>query len=111
MATTVVIPAEAANKAGAACKKANAKTKIGGDNYVCVKNPTVKNAKLTWVWVGCIDSNKLYLESRARLVTITETAAQAATLPLRPPLLPMKQRPKHLIRKPLMPRSSKHLRY
>ena len=80
MATTVVIPAEAANKAGAACKKANAKTKIGGDDYVCVKNPTVKNAKLTWVWVGCIDSNKLYLESIARLVTITETAAQAATM-------------------------------
>ena len=80
MATTAVIPAEAANKAGAACKKANSKTKIGGDNYLCTKNPTVKNAKLTWVWVGCIDSNKLYLESSARLVTITETAAQAATM-------------------------------
>jgi hypothetical protein len=80
MATTALIPAEAANKAGAACKKVNAKTKIGGDGYVCTKNPTVKNAKLTWVWVGCIDSNKLYLESSARLVTITETAAQAATM-------------------------------
>ena len=80
MATTAVIPAEAANKAGAACTKANAKTKIGGDGYVCTKNPTVKNAKLTWVWVGCIDSNKLYLESNARLKSITETAAQAATM-------------------------------
>ena len=80
MATTAVIPAEAANKAGAACTKANAKTKIGGDQYLCVKNPTVKNAKLTWVWVGCIDSNKLYLESSARLKSITETAAQAATM-------------------------------
>ncbi len=80
LATTAVIPAEAANKAGAACKKANAKTKIGGDSYVCTKNPTVKNAKLTWVWVGCIDSDKLYLESSARLKSITETAAQAATL-------------------------------
>jgi len=80
MATTAVIPAEAANKAGAACEKANSKTKISGDNYLCTKNPTVKNAKLTWVWVGCIDSNKLYLESSARLVTITETAAQAATM-------------------------------
>jgi len=80
MATTTVIPAEAANKAGAACKKANSKTKIGGDNYICTKNPTVKNAQLTWVWIGCIDSNKLYLESSARLVTITETAAQAATM-------------------------------
>ena len=80
MATTAVIPAEAVNKAGAACTKANAKTKIGGDGYVCTKNPTVKNAKLTWVWVGCIDSNKLYLESNARLKNITETAAQAATM-------------------------------
>ena len=80
MATTAVIPAEAANKAGAACTKANAKTKIGGDQYLCVKNPTVKNAKLTWVWIGCIDSNKLYLESSARLKSITETAAQAATM-------------------------------
>jgi hypothetical protein len=80
MATTAVIPADAANKAGAACTKANAKTKIGGDGYVCIKNPTVKNAKLTWVWVGCIDSNKLYLESSARLKSITETAAQAATM-------------------------------
>ena len=80
MATTAVIPADAANKAGAACTKANAKTKIGGDGYVCIKNPTVKNAKLTWVWVGCIDSNKLYLESNVRLKNITETAAQAATM-------------------------------
>ena len=80
MATTAVIPAKAANKAGAACTKANAKTKIGGDQYLCVKNPTVKKAKLTWVWIGCIDSNKLYLESNARLKSITETAAQAATM-------------------------------
>ena len=80
MATTAVIPAEAAKKAGAACKKINAKTKIGGDQYLCVKNPTVKKAKKTWVWIGCIDSNKLYLESIARVVTITETAAQAAIL-------------------------------
>ncbi|MEY2663863.1 MAG: hypothetical protein RIR35_671 [Actinomycetota bacterium] len=80
MAMTAVIPAEAANKAGARCTKANAKTKIGGDNYVCTKNPTVKNAKLTWVWVGCIDSNKLYLEANARLKTITESAAQATTM-------------------------------
>lgn len=80
MAMTAVIPAEAANKAGASCTKANAKTKIGGDRYVCTKNPTVKKAKLTWVWVGCIDSNKLYLEANARLKTITESAAQATTM-------------------------------
>ena len=67
MATTAVIPAEAANKAGASCTKSNAKTKIGGDSYICTKNPTAKNAKLTWVWIGCIDSNKLYLDAAADL--------------------------------------------
>jgi hypothetical protein len=80
MAMTTVIPAQAANKAGAACTKANAKTKIDGDSYVCTKNPTVKKAKLTWVWVGCIDSNKLYLDSNTRLKAITESAAKALTL-------------------------------
>lgn len=80
MAITAVVPAQAVNKAGAACKKANAKTKIGGDSYVCIKNPTVENAKLTWVWTGCVDSNKLYLESSARLKIINETAAEAVKL-------------------------------
>jgi hypothetical protein len=80
MAMTAVIPAEAANKAGAACSKANAKTRIGGDRYVCTKNPTVKKAKLTWVWVGCIESDKLFVESNARLKTITESAARAVTM-------------------------------
>ena len=77
MATTSIIPAEAVNKAGARCTKVNAKAKIGGDSYVCAKNPTVKNANLTWVWVGCLDSNKLYIDSNARLKTITNSAAKA----------------------------------
>lgn len=80
MAMTAVIPAEAANKAGARCTKVNAKAKIGGDNYVCTKNPTVKKASLTWVWVGCIDSNKLYLDANKRLKAITQSAAQAVTV-------------------------------
>jgi len=80
MATTAIIPAEAANKAGARCTKVNAKTKIGGDSYVCTKNPTVKNAKLTWVWIGCIDSNRLYLDANNRLKAITESAAKASTM-------------------------------
>ncbi len=80
MAVTAVIPAEAANKAGARCTKANAKTKIGGDNYVCTKNPTVKNAMRTWVWVGCLDSNTLYLDASSRLKTITEAADKAITM-------------------------------
>ena len=80
MATTSIVPAEAANRAGGSCTKVNAKAKIGGDNYVCTKNPTVKNAKLTWVWSGCIASHKLYLDANSRLKSITESAAQASTM-------------------------------
>jgi len=68
--TTSFIPAEAANRAGGPCTKANAKARIGGDQYVCTKNPTVKNAKLTWVWSGCIDANKHYADSVKRLANL-----------------------------------------
>ena len=80
MVTTAIIPAEAANKAGARCTKVNAKAKIGGDNYVCTKNPTVKKARLTWVWSGCIASHRLYVDASNRLKVITESAAQASTM-------------------------------
>jgi len=80
MATTSVIPADAANKAGARCTKANAKTKIGGDQYLCTKNPTVKKARLTWVWIGCVESHKLYLDANSRLKAINESAAKALTM-------------------------------
>ena len=56
---TSFIPSEAANRAGAACTKLNAKVRIGGDQYVCTKNPIVKTAKNTWVWAGCLDANAL----------------------------------------------------
>ena len=65
--TTSFIPAEAANRAGGPCPKLNAKARIGGDQYVCTRNPIVKNAKRTWVWTGCLDANKLYLDSVKRL--------------------------------------------
>jgi hypothetical protein len=80
MAMTAVTPAEAANKAGARCTKANAKAKIGGDNYVCAKNPTVKNAKLVWLWVGCLESNKLFIDSKARFMSVSDSANQAITM-------------------------------
>lgn len=68
--TTSFIPADAANRAGGPCTKLNAKTKIGGDQYICTKNPTVKKAKNTWVWSGCLDANKLYTDSVKRLETL-----------------------------------------
>lgn len=79
LSTVIAIPAEAAVKAGAVCTKANARTKIGGDNYICTKNPLVKNAKLTWVWIECINTNNNYNQSAARLVTLKAQAATAQT--------------------------------
>ena len=64
---TLATPSFAANKAGGACTKANATTKIGGDKYVCTKNPTVKNAKLTWVWDQCISANNDYAAAQKAL--------------------------------------------
>jgi len=80
MAASAVIPAEAANKAGAACKKANEKTKIGGDNYLCTKNPIVKNARLTWVWVGCLQAHNEYLTSVSAEKKAQEKLAAALTM-------------------------------
>lgn len=81
--TTSFIPAEAANKAGAPCPKLNAKTRIGGDQYVCTKNPRYPNEPRTWVWVGCIQANTLYTDSikrldglKAGLVTATAKLAE-----------------------------------
>ena len=77
LSSVVAIPAEAAYKAGAVCTKANATTKIGGDQYICTKNPLVKNAKLTWVWIECINTNKNYLASVTRVATLKAQAATA----------------------------------
>jgi hypothetical protein len=77
LSTVVALPAEAAAKAGASCTKANSRTKIGGDSYICTKNPLVKNAKLTWVWIECINTNKSYFDSAARLTTLKSQVATA----------------------------------
>jgi hypothetical protein len=58
------VPAQAANKAGGSCKKANTRAKIGGFDYICQTNPTVKKAKLTWLIKECVDSNNQYLAGK-----------------------------------------------
>lgn len=74
-ATSLSVPqASAAFKAGAACAKVNAKTKIGGDSYVCTKNPTLKKAKLTWVWSGCLEVDALYRENKAKYDEISRAS-------------------------------------
>jgi len=82
----VVSPAQAAKKSGAACKTTNAKAKIGGEKYVCTKNPIVRNAKKTWVVSGCVTSQVAYKKGIAQLseekikrgVFLAQTAATEA---------------------------------
>lgn len=79
LTSLAAMPAQAAAKAGAVCTKANTTTKIGGDQYVCAKNPLVKNAKLTWVWVECINADKNYTATAARVTALKAQAAAAQT--------------------------------
>lgn len=87
---SLVVPAEAANKAGGSCKKANQRAKIAGFDYICQKNPTVKRAKLTWLIKECIDSNRQYLSGKQsyakKLQEKAELLAQFATAEADPSL-------------------------
>lgn len=87
---SLVVPAEAANKAGGSCKKANQRAKIAGFDYICQKNPTVKRAKLTWLIRECIDSNRQYLSGKQsyakKLQEKAELLAQFATAEADPSL-------------------------
>jgi chromosome segregation ATPase len=60
---TLSVPAStAATKVsnGVPCTKAGTTTKISGFTYRCAKNALVKNSKLTWLSVECLDSIKSY---------------------------------------------------
>jgi hypothetical protein len=51
-------------KNGVACKKNNLKTKAGGKNYICGKNPYVTPTKLTWMLRECPETYELYADSK-----------------------------------------------
>ena len=60
---TLTVPsASAATKIsnGVPCTKAGTTKKVSGFNYRCAKNALVKNSKLTWLSVECLDSVKAY---------------------------------------------------
>jgi hypothetical protein len=60
---TLSVPAStAATKVsnGVPCTKAGTTTKVSGFTYRCAKNALVKNSKLTWLSVECLDSIKSY---------------------------------------------------
>ncbi|CAB5240270.1 unannotated protein [freshwater metagenome] len=77
------VPANAATKIsnGVSCTKSGASTKYKGTSYKCTKNPTVKNAKLTWVSVDCINIAAAYKKSISNLAVVkSSTDATVATL-------------------------------
>jgi hypothetical protein len=57
-----VAPASAATKIsnGVPCTKAGTTKKVSGFTYRCAKNTLVKNSKLTWLSVECLDSIKQF---------------------------------------------------
>jgi len=60
-----VAPASAATKIsnGVPCTKAGTTKKVSGFTYRCAKNTLVKNSKLTWLSVECLDSIKQFQSS------------------------------------------------
>lgn len=79
-ASITAVPANAATKVsnGVSCSKSGATTKVSGSSYKCAKNPLVKNSKLTWLSVDCLNTAKTYTTALANLPKIK--AATDATV-------------------------------
>lgn len=80
LASMTAVPASAATKVsnGVACKKAGQTTKVSGSSYRCAKNPLVKNSKLTWLSLDCLNTANTYNKAVANLPKIK--AATDATI-------------------------------
>jgi hypothetical protein len=80
LASMTAVPAGAATKVsnGVACKKAGQTTKVSGSSYRCAKNPLVKNSKLTWLSLDCLNTANTYVKAVANLPKIK--AATDATI-------------------------------
>ena len=72
LASMTALPASAATKVsnGVACKKAGQTTKVSGSSYRCAKNPLVKNSKLTWLSLDCLNTANTYNTAVANLPKI-----------------------------------------
>ena len=72
LASITAVPASAATKVsnGVACKKSGQTTKVSGSSYRCAKNPLVKNSKLTWLSLDCLNTANTYRKAVANLPKI-----------------------------------------
>jgi len=80
--TLSVAPANAATKVsnGVPCTKAGTVTKVSGFSYRCAKNALVKNSKLTWLSVECLDSIKQYQSAVKAQATLNGSAEEIKLL-------------------------------
>lgn len=65
-------PSGNAATANGRCSKAGQTAKIGGKNYVCAQNPTLKAKRLRWTLKDCLSANTAYLTS---VKSLAETQA------------------------------------
>ena len=65
---------------GVPCTKAGTSTKVSGFTYRCAKNALVKNSKLTWLSVECLDSIKSYQGAVKAQSTLNSSADQIKLL-------------------------------
>ena len=80
---TLSVPAStAATKVsnGVPCTKAGTSIKVSGFTYRCAKNALVKNSKLTWLSVECLDSIKSYQGAVKAQSTLNSSADQIKLL-------------------------------
>ena len=80
---TLSVPAStAATKVsnGVPCTKAGTSTKVSGFTYRCAKNALVKNSKLTWLSVECLDSIKSYQGAVKAQSTLNSSTEQIKLL-------------------------------
>ena len=72
LASMTAVPASAATKVsnGVACKKSGQTTKVSGSTYRCARNPLVKNSKLTWLSLDCLNTANTYRKAVANLPKI-----------------------------------------
>jgi len=80
---TLSVPAStAATKVsnGVPCTKAGTTTKVSGFTYRCAKNALVKNSKLTWLSVECLDSIKSFQGAVKAQSTLNNSTEQIKLL-------------------------------
>lgn len=70
-------PSGNAATANGRCTNAGQAAKIGGKNYVCAQNPTLKAKRLRWTLKDCLSANTAYLTS---VKSFAETEASNAKI-------------------------------